>query len=613
MIFTLHKNKTLSYHRKTPIYIGEKDFDKIEVFIPDFVEGNSTEELNFFIHLVKNNGEYMKLPLIIENTQNHKVGSIKVAADLTVSVQIFDVYIEMVDLSGNKIGKTNVLQIQVYPLPDEQDRIIPVEEYEQEIDELTDIIQQNTEAMNRINGFVDEEQVEEIINGKGFIAEHQDISGKQDKLSQGESNELVDTDESGVMKRSGYSVTTDESLIDDIEQAKNVIPTAQAIAKVLNNLPSTKGEKGDDGKSAYEIAIDNGFVGSEEDWLLSLKGADGSNGKDGKDGINGKDGVDGSDGADGKSAYQIAVENGYSGTESEWLLSLKGADGAKGDNYVLTEQDKSDIAAEAEGLIDISGKEDVSNKATSVNLTAEITDEDSVKYTSVRTLKNMFRIIRDNMLSQKADKTELVNVIQRAGTNDNTIDDCTNTKVIYEGLLHPSGLDGEYTGYYSVICVGTTSQAKAQYAFGENGKVIYRCSVSGDFSDIGWNNYSASGKSAYEIAVLHGYVGTEEEWLESLKGTDGQQGIAGQDGVDGKDGLNGNNGLDGKSAYEIAVDKGFIGNEAEWLLSLKGANGEKGDAGDDYILTAQDKTDIANIVLQLLPTTQGVLYGNASN
>ena len=32
-----------------------------------------------------------------------------------------------------------------------------------------------------------------------------------------------------------------------------------------------------------------------------------------------------------------------------------------------------------------------------------------------------------------------------------------------------------------------------------------------------------------------------------------------------------------------------------------------------YTLKPQDKTDIANIVLQELPTTQGVLYGNASN
>lgn len=35
--------------------------------------------------------------------------------------------------------------------------------------------------------------------------------------------------------------------------------------------------------------------------------------------------------------------------------------------------------------------------------------------------------------------------------------------------------------------------------------------------------------------------------------------------------------------------------------------------GNGYTLTQQDKTDIANIVLQELPTTQGVLYGNASN
>ena len=43
------------------------------------------------------------------------------------------------------------------------------------------------------------------------------------------------------------------------------------------------------------------------------------------------------------------------------------------------------------------------------------------------------------------------------------------------------------------------------------------------------------------------------------------------------------------------------------------ANISNGADGQDYVLTPQDKTDIANIVLQLLPTTQGVLYGNASN
>lgn len=38
--------------------------------------------------------------------------------------------------------------------------------------------------------------------------------------------------------------------------------------------------------------------------------------------------------------------------------------------------------------------------------------------------------------------------------------------------------------------------------------------------------------------------------------------------------------LKGKSAYEIAVANGFIGTEEEWLASLKGEKGDKGDQGE---------------------------------
>ena len=43
-----------------------------------------------------------------------------------------------------------------------------------------------------------------------------------------------------------------------------------------------------------------------------------------------------------------------------------------------------------------------------------------------------------------------------------------------------------------------------------------------------------NGKSAYEIAVEQGFVGTEQEWLESLKGQDGQDGIVMDAPSDGK-------------------------------------------------------------------------------
>ena len=42
-------------------------------------------------------------------------------------------------------------------------------------------------------------------------------------------------------------------------------------------------------------------------------------------------------------------------------------------------------------------------------------------------------------------------------------------------------------------------------------------------------------------------------------------------------------GVAGKSAYEIAVDNGFVGTETEWLESLKGAKGTNGATFTPYV------------------------------
>ncbi|MGK4077462.1 hypothetical protein AB0Y06_01355 [Ligilactobacillus salivarius] len=52
-------------------------------------------------------------------------------------------------------------------------------------------------------------------------------------------------------------------------------------------------------------------------------GKDGINGTNGRDGIDGKNGQDGKDGKDGKSAYQIWLDLGNSGTEQDFINSLK--------------------------------------------------------------------------------------------------------------------------------------------------------------------------------------------------------------------------------------------------------------------------------------------------
>ena len=120
------------------------------------------------------------------------------------------------------------------------------------------------------------------------------------------------------------------------ESETPVPPTPDLYQQLLQEIEKKQGA---DGKSAYEVAVANGFSGTESEWLLSLKGTDGV---DGKDGVNGKDGTNGINGENGKSSYEIAVANGFSGTESEWLKSLKGVDGKDGitpdlSDYLKTE------------------------------------------------------------------------------------------------------------------------------------------------------------------------------------------------------------------------------------------------------------------------------------
>ena len=99
-------------------------------------------------------------------------------------------------------------------------------------------------------------------------------------------------------------------------------PTLDLYTQLLKKLSEMQtGANGKDGSSAYEIAIENGFVGTAAEWLESLKGKDGIDGKDGlpgkdgadglpgKDGTNGKDGLPGKDGRDGKDGVSPDLTN----------------------------------------------------------------------------------------------------------------------------------------------------------------------------------------------------------------------------------------------------------------------------------------------------------------
>ena len=128
----------------------------------------------------------------------------------------------------------------------------------------------------------------------------------------------------------------------------------------------------------------------------------------------------------------------------------------------------------------------------------------------------------------------------------NNSDKADDFKCVAEPLIDGSGI--------KILCNGDSIGVVLNGFNGVNGVQ----GIQGEKGDKGFDG--ANGKSAYEIAKAGGYMGTEEEWLVSLKGADGT------------------NGTNGKSAYEIAKEGGYTGTEEEWLESLKG---EKGDSGAD--------------------------------
>lgn len=87
-----------------------------------------------------------------------------------------------------------------------------------------------------------------------------------------------------------------------------------------------EGGAGADGKSAYEIAVENGFEGDEASWLASLKGADGKPGADGTPGANGKDGTTPTIGSNGN--WYLGTED--TGKPSRGEQGIPGKDGTDG-------------------------------------------------------------------------------------------------------------------------------------------------------------------------------------------------------------------------------------------------------------------------------------------
>ena len=185
-------------------------------------------------------------------------------------------------------------------------------------------------------------------------------------------------------------------------------------------------------------------------------------------------------------------------------------------------------------------------------------------------------------------EAEVRNIINTSGTSAPVITVGTETEETY--ILHIKTAADEFDTPNLHGRAGRTAYQEAVKAGFVGTEVEWLDSLKGAPGIPG-----TAGGSAYEIAVKNGYEGTEAEWLDTLKGDPGTPGTAGgsayeiavKNGYEGTeaewlDSLKGDPGTPGAaggSAYEIAVKNGYEGTEAEWLDTLKGVPGTPGAAG----------------------------------
>lgn len=151
------------------------------------------------------------------------------------------------------------------------------------------------------------------------------------------------------------------------------------------------------------------------------KGDKGDVGEPGADGKDGRDGNDGTNGVDGASAYDVAVKNGFEGSETDWLVSLHGAKGDPGERGEKGE--KGDVGTPGKNGVD--GKDGANG----------INGKDGVNgYSPIATVT-------------ETDTGATITITDKTGTTTATVKNGTNAEATLWGDFTP-GWDGQATLSY---------------------------------------------------------------------------------------------------------------------------------------------------------------------
>ena len=362
---------------------------------------------------------------------------------------------------------------------------------------------------------------------------------------------------------------------------------------VHNNSSQPTSSKVENGLSAYELAVEQGYKGNLNDWLKSL---------------------------DGKSAFEIAKENGYSGTEKEWNKAVANVSNQnkavitnagfnKNGDFILTLLDGTDVNVSnvsnskgkdgtdgkngingingSDGNNGKNGQDGISVVKSEINSNGELV----VTYSN-SVIDNLGKVVgSDGAKGEKGDKGDTGARGEKGDKGDTGEQGIQGVagKDGKDGINGTNGVDGkdgtDGKDGVGINTVNITEDGKLNITL-TNGTTLNLGTIKGEKGDKGDTGVQGE-KGDKGDTGAKGEKGdkgdTGEQGIQGVAGKDGKDGINGTDGVDGKDGTNGKDGVGIANALintSGELELTFSDGQQINLGNVKGSKGDKGEKGD---------------------------------
>lgn len=249
--------------------------------------------------------------------------------------------------------------------------------------------------------------------------------------------------------------------VEDVSSSLLDMAIALAFKAVEEWDQVTVTERGPEGKSAYRVAVDNGFVGTEDEWLESLVGPEGPRGRQGADGEPGPAGVTSAvvtvDNTTGTPSASATVEDGMLSISFSGIKGETGAAGATGATGATGPQGEMGPAGVTSAVVTVDNTTGTPSATATVNNGALSISLSGIKGEQGNTGSSVdypYELV-NNRTTDDATKGLSAAEGKRLGDDLYNIEEDVRGGAISRPFVWQDGFIGEGGGVYDVTSKGT--------------------------------------------------------------------------------------------------------------------------------------------------------------